>query len=296
MVRLPGRGFVAAAFRHRSSRAGDPLLHTHVVVANATQAADGRWTALDGRELYRHAKTAGYLYQAVLRAELTRELGLRWQPVEHGTADIDGVPRRVIEHFSQRRAEILELMGSRGESSARAAQVATLETRRGKDYGVPVERLREQWRARAAEHGLDRAALNRVLRPLATSAASNRATWPSACKGRTGSRATRRRSRAVTCCRRSPSTRATARLSRTSSPRRTRSLRARGSSSSRRWPASAATARASFCNSSARALERVQRVALGGRGDHESCANDRAGEPALDQRRAARARGSADSN
>src|SRR5215212_8916157 len=40
-IRLPGRGFVAAGFRHRSSRAGDPLPHTHVVVANATQAADG---------------------------------------------------------------------------------------------------------------------------------------------------------------------------------------------------------------------------------------------------------------
>jgi Ti-type conjugative transfer relaxase TraA len=164
-IRLPGRGFVAAAFRHRSSRAGDPLLHTHVVVANATQAEDGRWTALDGRELYRHAKTAGYLYQAALRAELSRELGLRWQPVVHGSADVEGVARRVVEHFSQRRAEILELMAARGESSARAAQVATLETRRRKEYGVPVYRLREQWRARAAEHGLDRAALNRVLRP-----------------------------------------------------------------------------------------------------------------------------------
>jgi Ti-type conjugative transfer relaxase TraA len=164
VIRLPGRGFVAAAFRHRSSRAGDPLLHTHAVVANATQAEDGRWTALDGRELYRHAKIAGYLYQAALRAELSRELGLRWQPIVHGTADVEGVPRRVVEHFSQRRAEILELMGSRGETSARAAQVATLETRRRKDYGVPVHRLREQWRARAAEHGLNRVALSRVLR------------------------------------------------------------------------------------------------------------------------------------
>jgi len=44
----------------------------------------------------------------------------------------------VIDHFSQRRAEILALMGSRGETSARAAQVATLETRRGKEYGVPA--------------------------------------------------------------------------------------------------------------------------------------------------------------
>jgi ATP-dependent exoDNAse (exonuclease V) alpha subunit len=43
--------------------------------------------------------------------------------------------------------------------------MATLETRRRKDYGVPVDRLWEQWRARAAEHGLGRVALNRVLRP-----------------------------------------------------------------------------------------------------------------------------------
>jgi conjugative relaxase-like TrwC/TraI family protein len=140
-IRMPGRGFVAAAFRHRSSRAGDPLLHTHVVVANATQGEDGRWTTLDGRELYRHAKTAGYLYQTALRAELSRDLGLRWQAVEHGTADVEGIPRRVVEHFSRRRAEILELMAWRGETSARAAQMATLETRRRKEYGVPVDRL-----------------------------------------------------------------------------------------------------------------------------------------------------------
>ena len=32
--RLPGLGFVAARFRHRTSRAGDPQLHWHVLVAN----------------------------------------------------------------------------------------------------------------------------------------------------------------------------------------------------------------------------------------------------------------------
>jgi conjugative relaxase-like TrwC/TraI family protein len=125
---VEGRGFVAAAFPHRSSRAGDPLLHTHVVIANATQGPDGRWTALDGRLLYRHSKTAGYVDQAALRAELQERLGLRWHAVERGTADAVGVPRRVIEHFSRRRAEILEHMAARGERSARAAQVATLET------------------------------------------------------------------------------------------------------------------------------------------------------------------------
>src|SRR4051794_29105622 len=72
IVSVPGRGFVGAAFRHRASRAGDPQLHTHVVIANLVQAEDGRWSALDGRRIYAHAKSAGYLYEARLRAELTR--------------------------------------------------------------------------------------------------------------------------------------------------------------------------------------------------------------------------------
>jgi conjugative relaxase-like TrwC/TraI family protein len=36
-----GKGFQAAAYTHRSSRAGDPQLHTHVLVANATKARTG---------------------------------------------------------------------------------------------------------------------------------------------------------------------------------------------------------------------------------------------------------------
>jgi conjugative relaxase-like TrwC/TraI family protein len=162
-VGMLGRGFVAAAFRHRTSRAGGPLLHTHVVVGNLAQGEDGRWTALDGRLLYRHAKTAGFLYQAVLRAELSERLHVRFNPVERGTADIAGMSRRVIEHFSRRRAEVLALMAERREHSARSAQIATLETRRRKEYDVPVERLRAEWRARAAEHGLDRTALERLV-------------------------------------------------------------------------------------------------------------------------------------
>jgi conjugative relaxase-like TrwC/TraI family protein len=163
-IQVDGRGFVGAAFEHRSSRAGDPQLHTHVVIANETLGPDGRWTALDGRLLYQHARTAGFLYQAVLRAELSERLQVRWREVERGTADIEGVPRRVIDHFSQRRAEVLELMLERGEHSARAAQVATLETRRRKQHDVPIERLRAEWRARAAEHGLDRFRLGALLR------------------------------------------------------------------------------------------------------------------------------------
>jgi ATP-dependent exoDNAse (exonuclease V) alpha subunit len=155
--RLRGGGFVAAAFGHRTSRAGDPLLHTHVVAVNRALGTDGRWTALDARPLYRNAKTAGFVYQARLRHEVTERLGLEWAEVHKGAAELAGFSRELIEHFSQRRAEIVDELASRGEHSLLAAQTAALATRKGKDYNVPIDRLREQWRARAAEHGLDRA-------------------------------------------------------------------------------------------------------------------------------------------
>jgi len=146
-------GLVAGAYRHRTSRAGDPQLHTHVVAANLALGADGRWTALHGAALYTHAKTGGFLYQAALRDQLSRGLGVEWGPVRNGAAEIAGVPRGALEHFSQRRAEILERMAARGESSSAAAAVAALDTRRAKDYGVVESTIYERWQARAAEHG-----------------------------------------------------------------------------------------------------------------------------------------------
>jgi conjugative relaxase-like TrwC/TraI family protein len=160
--RRPGEGLAVATFRHRSSRAGDPQLHTHAVVANITRA-DGRWSTLDGRLIYAHARTAGFLYQAALRDELSRSLGVDWTPVERGVAEIRGVDEDVLQHFSRRRQEIRERMEERGSRSAKAAQAATLDTRRRKDYDVPVSRLREEWRARAAEHGLDQETVARLL-------------------------------------------------------------------------------------------------------------------------------------
>jgi conjugative relaxase-like TrwC/TraI family protein len=148
-------GFVAAAFRHRTSRADDPLLHTHVLVANLARTTDDHiWRTLDSRKLFAHAKTAGVLYQAHLRHELTRRLGVAWQPVVNGVADIDGVDRQLIETFSRRRAQIVELMASRGESSAAAAQTATLATRQAKGERSSEAELRDGWTRRARQVGV----------------------------------------------------------------------------------------------------------------------------------------------
>ena len=169
---VPGDGLVAAAFVHRMSRAGDPQLHTHVVVANAVRAADGRWSALDGRLIYAHARTAGFLYQAQLREELTRTLGLEWTAITKGSAEVRGVPSRVIRAFSRRRAEIeaaMELHGSHGRS---AAQVAALDTRRAKDRTRSPEELAPEWERRAARLGLRQERIG-SLRDRATPEAPN---------------------------------------------------------------------------------------------------------------------------
>ena len=160
--RIASEGFVAAGFRHRTSRAGDPLLHTHVVVANIIKGEDGRWGALDARQLYRHAKTAGYLYQAHLRAELTRRLGVEWAPVRNGSADLEGISRDVIRAFSKRRSEIEAIVGEHTDNAA-AAHTAAVMTRRAKDYSVTPGLLLGEWRERAARLGLTRRTIQKLV-------------------------------------------------------------------------------------------------------------------------------------
>jgi conjugative relaxase-like TrwC/TraI family protein len=155
-VREHGSGFVTAAFRHRTSRAQDPHLHTHVVVANMTRAGDGEWRALDGEAILKtYRLAAGYLYEAQLRHELTRRLGVEWtQPVK-GMGELVGVPEQVRRAFSTRRQSLLEHMEALGTEGFAAARVAALATREAKEQ-VDLPRLREDWQARAAEHGLGR--------------------------------------------------------------------------------------------------------------------------------------------
>jgi conjugative relaxase-like TrwC/TraI family protein len=183
-VRMPTTGFIAAAFRHRTSRAGDPVLHTHVVIPNVVMGIDGRWSAPNGTMLYANAKSSGYVYQALLRGELTRRLGVVWGPVHNGAADLVGTSAEVLRAFSRRRVEIEERRDAiatraRGShrhdgttttvtteqvaaeraaqlrSSGATAQLAALETRRAKDPHIDMHAAVVEWRERAARLGYD---------------------------------------------------------------------------------------------------------------------------------------------
>jgi conjugative relaxase-like TrwC/TraI family protein len=172
-------GFVAAVFRQRTSRAGDPHLHSHVLIANMCKGTDGRWGALDARLIYAHAKTAGYLYETHLRYRLSSDLGVEWTGVENGIADVAGVPEAMIEHFSKRSREIrgrLEEVTERinddrlrtgrapvEADSQEALDIAARETRAAKLHHVATPEVRAGWREQAAEARLDVDALADVL-------------------------------------------------------------------------------------------------------------------------------------
>ncbi len=159
-----GRGFVAATYQHRTSRAQDPHLHTHVIVANMSQSpSDGDWRALDGEAILKtYRLAAGYLYEGQLRAELSCRLGVVWETPAKGWSELKGVSRRLIEEFSTRRTAVVERMAEQASRGFYAAQLAAVETRERKEHADLVA-LREDWRARAAEHGLGRRELAALL-------------------------------------------------------------------------------------------------------------------------------------
>ena len=161
-----GGGLVAAAYRHRMSRALDPQLHTHVVAANLVEGRDGRWTGLWGTPLFRHAQTAGFLYQAHLRAEVHDRLGLEWGPVHSGMAELVDVDPGVLRAFSRRRQEIERAAAEEGGlplTSIARGEAMALGTRERKTYGIDTHTWREEVQARASELGLDRGAVAELV-------------------------------------------------------------------------------------------------------------------------------------
>ena len=106
-------GLTMATFRQTTS---EPTVHRFTPrchLGRRCRPADGRWLALDARSLKRHQRTLGGLYQSVLRAELTHQLGVDWRPIVNGQAEIAGVPDELLAVFSKRAADIDEALADK---------------------------------------------------------------------------------------------------------------------------------------------------------------------------------------
>lgn len=154
----PVEGVVAASFTHGVSRALDPHLHTHVVVANLAHGTDGRWTAIDGRGLSAHARAAGALYDAQVRHALVARLGTSWSMRGSGAYELAQIDPLLLGVLSVRRAEIRERVavgfgGDAGSVSRRARTVAWAATRDPKAQEITARALRASWHDRARDVG-----------------------------------------------------------------------------------------------------------------------------------------------
>ncbi len=113
VVEERGVDLVAAEYRHTTARgvmegdAPDPQLHSHVVITSAIRE-DGRLVAVASRPIFRSARELGAYYRSALAHELTQ----RGYRIERGTGrygryfEIEGVPRSMLDAFSQRSREV----------------------------------------------------------------------------------------------------------------------------------------------------------------------------------------------
>ncbi len=161
VIRLRSTGMAAGVFLHRTSRALDPHLHTHVVAANVAQGVDGRWSAVDSRRVFVHAPAAQAVYHARLRLEIGERMGGAFDVSPSGLGDVVGVDRSLLRLFSQRAAAMDEYRHR--QARGRSWRGAFFTTRPDKDRTRTVESLRAEWRERAATFGFDLGELTSVV-------------------------------------------------------------------------------------------------------------------------------------
>ena len=147
--------WAVAKFEHDSSRPVDgyaaPQLHTHAVVFNVTETADGNTRALQPQELYKTQQYATAVYRSELAAHL-QGMGYEIERGEHGQPEIKGYSREYLEASSPRRQQIVEHMEERGATGAGAAQIAAHQTRDAKQP-LSHDEVRARHQQMAVEYG-----------------------------------------------------------------------------------------------------------------------------------------------
>jgi conjugative relaxase-like TrwC/TraI family protein len=163
---------VAAAFTHTSSRALDPLLHTHHTVFNATfDETEKRWKALQAGGMYDAMRYGTAVYRNEL-AQRVQQIGYHIRPAKYGF-EIEGVSDAVLKRFSkrsqQRDAVVRELEQKLGRKLLNnAIALAVHRSRAKKVKGISTTEVRErQWSQLSADE-------RQSLQKLCTSARTSR--------------------------------------------------------------------------------------------------------------------------
>jgi len=147
--------FVAAKFEHDTARPVDgyaaPQLHTHAVIFNMTERADGSTRAVQPQSYFDSQQFATAVYQSELMYRLSR-LGYEIAPGRSGAPEIKGYTQEYLDASSPRSQQIREYLEKSGFAGPEAAQIAAHSTRDKKEIHTPSEVLAAH-RQLAAEFG-----------------------------------------------------------------------------------------------------------------------------------------------
>ncbi|MBF7074309.1 relaxase domain-containing protein [Glaciecola sp. MH2013] len=154
-------GLVAGLFEHSTSRAQDPHLHTHMVIANTAPRADGTWGTIESRSIMLWQKAASSVYRASL-AESIRALGYQIAKDKEAFYVV-GVPEAKCKQLSKRSELIKTELAKHSKSNCRSksADIIALNTRERKSV-IDRSSLFSSWALEMDEMGFDENALNRI--------------------------------------------------------------------------------------------------------------------------------------
>ncbi|WP_348266203.1 MobF family relaxase [Edaphobacter sp. DSM 109919] len=124
--------FISAKFEHDTARPVDgyaaPQLHTHAVIFNVTERADGSTRAIQPQGLFDSQNFATAVYQSELTLRLS-QLGYEIEPGRSGAPEIKGYTQDYLDASSPRSRQIREQLEKLGYSGPEAAQIAAHSTR-----------------------------------------------------------------------------------------------------------------------------------------------------------------------
>jgi hypothetical protein len=147
--------FIAAKFEHDTARPvygyAAPQLHTHAVIFNVTERADGSTRALQPHSLFESQQYATAVYQSELMYRL-RNLGYEIERGKSGAPEIKGYTQEYLDASSPRSQQIREQLEKTGRAGAEAAEIAARSTRDRKQ-DLTADQVIDAHRKMAAEFG-----------------------------------------------------------------------------------------------------------------------------------------------
>ncbi|TFL14062.1 conjugative relaxase [Pusillimonas caeni] len=153
---------IIAKFRHETARPteydeADPQLHTHSILMNATQRADGTWVSISNEQIFRSKMLLDMIYKCEMATYLENAgYAIRY---EKDNFELAHISREQIEHFSKRgmtvQSELAKIGKTRGSASRELKQAITLATRNEKRPAITRDALQRHWAQESKDMGID---------------------------------------------------------------------------------------------------------------------------------------------